>query len=113
MVGVVQLAEHRIVVPGVVGSSPITHPIKRRDILLDVSSFYLVMGLEDKIQMSGGHLFAAGLDGGNTYIFARGENANESHYPISENANESHYPFKTINHSVSVFWGCKGCMRKL
>ncbi len=27
MVGVVQLAEHRIVVPGVVGSSPITHPI--------------------------------------------------------------------------------------
>ena len=28
MVGVVQLAEHRIVVPGVVGSSPITHPIK-------------------------------------------------------------------------------------
>ena len=26
MVGVVQLAEHRIVVPGVVGSSPITHP---------------------------------------------------------------------------------------
>ena len=31
MVGVVQLAEHRIVVPGVVGSSPITHPIKRKD----------------------------------------------------------------------------------
>ena len=28
MVGIVQLAEHRIVVPGVVGSSPITHPIK-------------------------------------------------------------------------------------
>ena len=28
MVGVVQLAEHRIVVPGVVGSSPITHPRK-------------------------------------------------------------------------------------
>ena len=26
MVGVVQLAEHWIVVPGVVGSSPITHP---------------------------------------------------------------------------------------
>ena len=41
MVGIVQLAEHRIVVPGVVGSSPITHPIKRRDILLDVSSFSL------------------------------------------------------------------------
>ena len=31
MVGVVQLAEHRIVVPGVVGSSPITHPIKSKD----------------------------------------------------------------------------------
>ena len=32
MVGIVQLAEHRIVVPGVVGSSPITHPIKTGDI---------------------------------------------------------------------------------
>ena len=32
MVGIVQLAEHRIVVPGVVGSSPITHPIKAGDI---------------------------------------------------------------------------------
>ena len=31
MVGIVQLAEHRIVVPGVVGSSPITHPIKNSD----------------------------------------------------------------------------------
>ena len=30
MVGVVQLAEHRIVVPGVVGSSPITHPTESR-----------------------------------------------------------------------------------
>ena len=29
MVGIVQLAEHRIVVPGVVGSSPITHPMKK------------------------------------------------------------------------------------
>ena len=28
MVGIAQLAEHRIVVPGVVGSSPITHPIQ-------------------------------------------------------------------------------------
>lgn len=27
MVGLAQLAEHRIVVPGVVGSSPISHPI--------------------------------------------------------------------------------------
>ena len=26
MVGLAQLAEHRIVVPGVVGSSPISHP---------------------------------------------------------------------------------------
>ena len=32
MVGIVQLAEHRIVVPGVVGSSPITHPIKSQGI---------------------------------------------------------------------------------
>ena len=31
MVGIVQLAEHWIVVPGVVGSSPITHPIKTED----------------------------------------------------------------------------------
>ena len=33
------------------------------------------------MQMPGGHLFAAGLDGGNTLIFAIGENANEAHYP--------------------------------
>ena len=30
MVSVVQLVEHRIVVPSVVGSSPITHPKKKR-----------------------------------------------------------------------------------
>ena len=43
MVGVVQLAEHRIVVPGVVGSSPITHPIKK-EISSDISFFiwYLI-----------------------------------------------------------------------
>ena len=29
MVGVVQLVEHRIVVPSVVGSSPISHPIEK------------------------------------------------------------------------------------
>ena len=29
MVSVVQLVEHRIVVPSVVGSSPITHPLKK------------------------------------------------------------------------------------
>ena len=48
MVGIVQLAEHRIVVPGVVGSSPITHPRKRRGDRM-VSSFFffrVVMGLE-------------------------------------------------------------------
>ena len=28
LVGLAQLAEHRIVVPGVVGSSPISHPTK-------------------------------------------------------------------------------------
>ena len=30
MVGLAQLAEHRIVVPGVVGSSPISHPTGKR-----------------------------------------------------------------------------------
>ena len=30
MVGVAQLVEHRVVAPGVVGSSPITHPIKAK-----------------------------------------------------------------------------------
>ena len=30
MVSVVQLVEHRIVVPSVVGSSPITHPNEKR-----------------------------------------------------------------------------------
>ena len=46
MVGIVQLAEHWIVVPGVVGSSPITHPIKKAD--LRVCLFYGVpMGLEE------------------------------------------------------------------
>ena len=29
MVGLAQLAEHRIVVPGVEGSSPLSHPIDR------------------------------------------------------------------------------------
>src|SRR4051794_16026052 len=29
MVGVAQLVEHRVVVPGVAGSSPVTHPIVR------------------------------------------------------------------------------------
>ena len=36
------------------------------------------MGFERSLQMSGGHLLATGLDGGNTLIFAKGENANES-----------------------------------
>ena len=49
MVGIVQLAEHRIVVPGVVGSSPLTHPRKRKGDLLVSFSFSLgwVMGLEE------------------------------------------------------------------
>ena len=47
MVGVVQLAEHRIVVPGVVGSSPITHPIKQR-VPNGILCFY--MGLERRIR---------------------------------------------------------------
>ena len=41
MVGVVQLAEHRIVVPGVVGSSPITHPISSDFFLKSELFFYL------------------------------------------------------------------------
>lgn len=45
MVGIVQLAEHRIVVPGVVGSSPITHPIKTES-SLPTLCFYMVFGGE-------------------------------------------------------------------
>ena len=33
------MAEHRIVVPGVVGSSPITHPIKKR--VASLLSFFM------------------------------------------------------------------------
>ena len=48
MVGVVQLAEHRIVVPGVVGSRPITPPRKKKGDLLGLLSFFrVVMGLEE------------------------------------------------------------------
>ena len=54
-------------------------PQKKKRHPKDVSSFSLGgLGFENKIQMSGGHLFAAGLDGSNTLIFAAGENANES-----------------------------------
>ena len=35
------MAEHRIVVPGVVGSSPITHPIKNRGYQMVSSVFYM------------------------------------------------------------------------
>ena len=59
MVGVVQLAEHRIVVPGVVGSSPITHPIKnispqKRG---DVFCLWKRMGLERSLRKQSGGLF--------------------------------------------------------
>ena len=47
MVGVVQLAEHWIVVPGVVGSSPITHPMKKAPPLLRRGFFMGCMGLEE------------------------------------------------------------------
>ena len=40
MVDVVQLVEHRIVVPSVVGSSPIIHPIKK-ETFVKVSFFVL------------------------------------------------------------------------
>ena len=80
----------------VVGSNPIIHPIKRTDTFGYLFFlFQVVMGFENKIQMSGGHLFAAGLDGSNTLIFATGENANESHYPpLSQ--------IKTIPQSASL-----------
>ena len=42
MVGVVQLAEHRIVVPGVVGSSPITHPRKEKVIPKGMAFFFSI-----------------------------------------------------------------------
>ena len=35
-------------------------------------------------QLSGGQLLAAGLDGGNTMIFAKGKNANRFPYPAPE-----------------------------
>ena len=44
MVGVVQLAEHWIVVPGVVGSSPITHPIKKRVALATLFFIWVFVG---------------------------------------------------------------------
>ena len=67
MVGVVQLAEHRIVVPGVVGSSPITHPIKTGDIfgyLLFLYGTCWIMGLAylyHKKKSVGGGAFDAPL----------------------------------------------------
>ena len=53
MVGVVQLAEHWFVVPGVVGSSPITHPIKK-DRPSGLSFFMGWMGLEESGIAEGG-----------------------------------------------------------
>ena len=61
MVGVVQLAEHRIVVPGVVGSSPITHPIKRKDTFwypFFLYGIWRVMGLERRIRKHAGGMFS-------------------------------------------------------
>ena len=60
MVGIVQLAEHRIVVPGVVGSSPITHPIKTEDTKrypLFLYGYLWVMGLERPLRKQSGGLF--------------------------------------------------------
>ena len=45
MVELAQLAEHRIVVPGVVGSSPITHPRKRKGIVFDSLFHHLFIGV--------------------------------------------------------------------
>ena len=67
MVGVVQLAEHWIVVPGVVGSSPITHPRKKTGDQKVSCLFSAVMGLEEGglavrqgNKVSGGHLISPG-----------------------------------------------------
>ena len=46
MVDVVQLVEHRIVVPSVVGSSPIIHP-KRKALLARAFSF----GVDDNLPL--------------------------------------------------------------
>ena len=43
MVGVAQLAERRIVVPDAVGSSPISHPTRKRDRELSRSRFSLLV----------------------------------------------------------------------
>ena len=47
MVGLAQLAEHRIVVPGVVGSSPISHPTAKRSDAsgLFAKALYLYIGM--------------------------------------------------------------------
>lgn len=42
MVGVVQLVEHQIVVLGVVGSSPITHPIMQKRIQTTVEFAFFI-----------------------------------------------------------------------
>ena len=97
MVGVVQLAEHWIVVPGVVGSSPITHPIKSKGYPNGYPLFFIYEDRDsnDQIQPAGGRLIAAGLDGGDTLIFIpnRNENANEFHHPPHKRKDTVWYPF--------------------
>ena len=58
------MAEHRIVVPGVVGSSPITHPIKK-EISSDISFFiwYLVSNGTRIIQCNADERCRRRLDG--------------------------------------------------
>ena len=56
MVGIVQLAEHRIVVPGVVGSSPITHPMKkaRESVLFSTKCAYRRVKFALQVKLSCG-----------------------------------------------------------
>lgn len=74
---------HRIVVPVFVGSNPITHPIKKT-LLLCRRVFFMEWTVRDsnnQMQQSGG-LLPARAGPSRTFIFAKGENVNESHHPL-------------------------------
>ena len=69
-------------VPGVVGSSPITHPIKTGDIfgyLLFLYVCWLKWGSNNSMQC--GRALPARAGPSRSLIFAFGKNANESHHP--------------------------------
>ena len=82
MVGVVQLAEHWIVVPGVVGSSPITHPIKRKDTF--GYPFFLYFVRKRGLEQSNATRMSVACEGSteqHNNFAPKGKNANESHHP--------------------------------